>query len=142
MAYLPDEIPGPAPNDTDRTFWHYCQQRELRFQRCTSCHRFRHPPTPVCPRCRSFTSEWVLAPSTAEVFSFTIVHHPAHPAMKALVPYNIVVVDFPACDHVRLVSNLIDVPPQEIRIGMEVVLAWETAGNDMAVPRFRRKPSA
>jgi uncharacterized OB-fold protein len=59
--------------------------------------------------------------------------------MKALVPYNIVVVDFPTYDHVRLVSNLLDVLPQEIRIGMEVVLAWETAGNDMVVPRFRRK---
>jgi uncharacterized protein len=81
----------------------------------------------------------VRAPETGVVFSFTIVHHPAHPAIKAVVPYNIVVVDFPAYDHVRLVSNLIDVPPQEIRIGMEVVLAWETAGNDMVVPRFRRK---
>ena len=59
--------------------------------------------------------------------------------MKGVVPYNIVVVDFPEYDHVRLVSNLIDVPPQEIRIGMEVVLAWETAGNGLVVPRFRRK---
>jgi uncharacterized OB-fold protein len=59
--------------------------------------------------------------------------------MKAVVPYNIVVVDFPVYDHVRVVSNLIDVPPQEIRIGMEVVLAWEPAGNSLLVPRFRRK---
>jgi uncharacterized OB-fold protein len=80
-----------------------------------------------------------VAPETGVVFSFTIVHHPAHPAMKTVVPYNIVVVDFPAYDHVRLVSNLIDVLPQEIRIGMEVSLTWETAGNGMLVPRFIRK---
>jgi len=139
MAYLPNEVSGPVPNDADRMFWHYCQQHELRFQQCGSCRRFRHPPTPVCPYCRSFEIVWVRAPDTGAVFSFTIVHHPAHPAMKAVVPYNIVVVDFPACDHVRLVSNLIDVPPQEIRIGMEVMLAWETAGNGLLVPRFKRK---
>ena len=139
MAYLPNEIFGPVPNDADRMFWHYCQQHELRFQRCASCRRFRHPPSPVCPQCQSFNSEWVLAPETGVIFSFTIVHHPAHPAMKTVVPYNIVVVDFPACDHVRLVSNLIDVPSQEIRIGMDVVVTWETAGNAMVVPRFKRK---
>jgi len=37
------------------------------------------------------------------------------------------------------VSNLIDVPSHELRIGMEIVLTWETAGNEMVVPRFRRK---
>lgn len=141
MAYLPNEISGPLPNDADKMFWHYCQQRELRFQQCGSCRRFRHPPTPVCPHCQSFSNEWVVAPETGVVFSFTIVHHPAHPAMKAVVPYNIVVVDFPAYDHVRLVSNVIDVPTQEIRIGMEVAVTWETAGNGMLVPRFMRKTS-
>lgn len=139
MAYLPNEISGPVPNDADKMFWHYCQQRELRFQQCSPCRRFRHPPTPVCPYCRSFSNEWVVAPATGVVFSFTIVHHPAHPAMKAVVPYNIVVVDFPAYDHVRLVSNVIDVPTQDIRIGMEVAVTWETAGNGMLVPRFMRK---
>jgi hypothetical protein len=59
--------------------------------------------------------------------------------MKDVIPYNVAIVDFPECDHARLVSNVIDVAPTEIRIGMEVVLEWETAGNSMLVPRFRRK---
>lgn len=139
MAYLPEEIPGPQPTTEDQPFWDYCQQRELRFQRCAACRRFRHPPTPVCPHCHSFDSEWIAAPETGEVFSFSIVHHPAHPAMKGKLPYNLVVVDFPACDHARLVSNLIDVPPEEIRIGMPVTVVWETAGNGMLVPRFKKK---
>ena len=76
------------------------------------------------------------------VFSYTIVHHPLHPAVAAIVPYNVVVVDFPECGHVRLVSNVIDVMPKQIRIGMEVSLTWETTGNSMLVPRFRRKTIA
>jgi len=139
MAYLPDEIPGPRSTVDDQVFWDYCQQRELRFQRCAVCHRFRHPPAPVCPQCRSFESEWMRAPGTGVVFSFTIVHHPAHPAVSAVTPYNVVIVDFPECDHTRLVSNLIDATPEEIHIGLPVALVWETAGNGMIVPRFKRR---
>ena len=115
------------------------RRRELRFQRCAACHRFRHPPTPVCSQCRSFESEWVRAPEAGVVFSFTIVHHATHPAVSAVTPYNIVIVDFPACDHTRLVSNLIDATPEEIRIGMPVALVWETAGNGRVVPRFKKR---
>jgi len=139
MPYLPEAIPGPRPSILDQQFWDYCQQRELRFQRCEACRRFRHPPAPACPRCRSFESEWIPAPETGVVFSFSIVHHPAHPAIKEQLPYNIVIVDFPECDHARLVSNLIDATPEEIHIGMPVLLVWETAGNGLLIPRFKKK---
>ena len=139
MVYIPADIPGPNPSSIhDQTFWDYCQQRELRFQRCAACGRFRHPPAPACPACRAFESEWSLAPDTGVVFSFTIVHHPAHPSMKSVVPYNVAIVDFPDCDHARLVSNVIDAAPAEMQIGMEVSLTWETSGDDMLVPRFRK----
>jgi uncharacterized OB-fold protein len=138
MSYFPPEISGPQPSIDDQVFWNYCQQHELRFQRCANCKRFRHPPGPVCSACLSFEVEWILAPEVGTVFSFTIVHHPAHPAVATRLPYNVVVVDFPECDHVRLVSNVIDAAPDDIRIGMIVSLVWETAGNGLPVPRFRR----
>ena len=138
MAYLPNDVPGPRPRDHDKTFWEFCQQRELRFQRCLACHKFRHPPAPVCRYCRSCESEWVRAPETGEIFSFTVVHHPAHPAVASITPYNVIIVDFPEFDHVRLVSNLVDATPEEVQIGSRVSLVWETAGNGMIVPRFRR----
>jgi hypothetical protein len=80
----------------------------------------------------------VRAPETGIVFSFTIVHHAVHPAVSAVTPYNIVIVDFPECGHTRVVSNLIDVLPEEVRIGMPVVLVWETTGNGRIVPRFKK----
>jgi uncharacterized OB-fold protein len=82
--------------------------------------------------------EWVRAPETGVVFSFTIVHHPAHPAVAPSIPYNIVIVDFPECGHARLVSNLINAAPEEVRIGMNVALVWESAGNGLLVPRFKK----
>ena len=62
--------------------------------------------------------------------------------MKTVVPYNVAIVDFPECDHARLVSNVIDVAPEDVHIGMQVSLVWEPAGNDMLVPRFRKKSQA
>jgi len=139
MSYFPPEVSGPQPTVDDRVFWEYCQKHELRFQQCASCHRFRHPPGPVCSACRSFEIEWVTAPETGMVFSFTIVHHPAHPAVASMTPYNIAIIDFPDCDHVRLVSNVVDVTPDELHIGMSVSLVWETSSTGIPLPRFKRK---
>ena len=81
----------------------------------------------------------MVAPDTGIVFSFTVVRHPAHLSMKSIVPYNVAIVDFLEYSHVRLVSNVIDATPKEIQIGMAVSLVWETSGDDMLVPRFRKK---
>ncbi len=139
MSYFLEQIAGPQPGVDDQAFWNYCCQHELRFQRCAKCHRFRHPPGPLCSACRSFELEWIRAPETGVVFSFTIVHHSAHPAVAAVIPYNIVVVDFPECGHARLVSNVVDATAEEIHIGMKVSLVWETSSTGIPLPRFKRK---
>ena len=138
MAYLPDDLPGPEPTIDDRPFWDACRMRELRFQRCTDCGRFRHPPAPVCARCGSRRSDWVRAADEAELFSFTVVHHAADDAVAASVPYNVAIVLFPSFDGVRLVSNVVDCAADELRIGMRLSLVWEVAGNGVPLPRFRR----
>lgn len=138
MSYFPRGTPGPEPAIDDAAFWEWCAKGELRFQRCAGCGRFRLPPMPACSHCRSFEFEWVRAPETGEVFSFTVVHHAAHRAIGPALPYNIAIVAFPECDGVRLVSNVMDAAPGELEIGMRVGLAWDTAGNGRTVPRFKK----
>lgn len=138
MSYLPDGIPGPEPTFDDTPFWDFCEKEELRFQRCGDCGRHRMPPSPFCPHCQSQAVEWVPAPEAAELFSFTVVHHPAHPEIKVALPYNVAIVIFPDCDDVRLISNVVDAAPGEMAIGMPLRLTWETAGNGRKVPRFRK----
>jgi len=38
---------------------------------------------------------------------------------------------------VRIISNLVDVDPEAVSIGMPVELVWEDMSADLAVPRFR-----
>src|SRR5207245_4857869 len=43
------------------SYWAAARARELRFQRCTGCRRWRHPPGPMCPHCLSMESECARA---------------------------------------------------------------------------------
>ena len=38
---------------------------------------------------------------------------------------------------VRIISNLVDVNPDELEIGLPVELVWEDMSADLAIPRFR-----
>lgn len=150
MAYFPADMPEPAPTPDDAAFWAHCAEQRLRFQCCARCELPRHPPTPLCSRCGCAQSQWVAAPELATIFTFTVVHHASHPAVAGRLPYVVAVVEFPALAPVRLVTNVTDVDPAEVRIGMPVQLWWDrlAAGdasnandaNDarpMFLPRFR-----
>ena len=136
MSYLPDGMPVPEPGPDDFPFWEACGRRELRIQQCGNCGHFRHPPGPICPVCRSFEVLWTLVPGTGEVFSFTIARHPVHPSQKGHMPYNVVAVLLDGAGDVRLVSNLMEVDPDEIAIGMRVKLAWDEIEGGRFLPRF------
>jgi hypothetical protein len=141
MAYLPDGTPTPEANPDDRPFWEACARRELRIQRCASCGRHRHPPMPRCPACRSREVEWHRVSGEGEVFSYTIVHHAVHPALRSAVPFNVVVVLLDGTGDVRLVSNVIDAKPEELVVGLRVSLVWDAIPGG-ALPRFRKAPSS
>jgi uncharacterized OB-fold protein len=46
--------PLPRGEDHNGEFYQYCKQHELRFQRCSTCHAWRHMPRECCPACGSF----------------------------------------------------------------------------------------
>ncbi|WP_340151337.1 Zn-ribbon domain-containing OB-fold protein [uncultured Sneathiella sp.] len=138
MHYMPEAVPGPTPSVDDAAYWENCTQKKLTFQRCGSCKTFRHPPGPFCPHCQSDQIEWVEAPEEGELFSYTVIHHPAHPAVRERVPYNVALVGFPTMGGVRIVSNVIDAEPDELQIGMKLKLIWGQAGNGQTIPLFTK----
>ena len=137
MIYLPAETPFPEPAPWERQFWTFCGQRSLRFQSCAQCAVMRHPPMPVCAYCQSLDAEWREASDDAELFTFTIVHHPNHPALIESAPYNVALVIFPGMQGVRLVSNIVDCHGDDLRIGMELSLVWQEPAPGQVLPRFR-----
>lgn len=137
MAIFPAGMPAPQPNFDDRGFWESCNEKRLRFQCCAQCATARHPPTPVCARCRSLEQAWKETAGRGTVYSYTVIHHASHEAVKPNLPYVVAVVEFDDVPGVRLVTNVTDVPPRDVRIGMRVELWWDRIGDASFLPRCR-----
>lgn len=125
--------PTPVVTDDNEGWWEAATDSRLVIQRCTSCWTLHHPPRPMCPACHSLELEWIDAAGTGTVYSYTLLHHPQHPAFDYPVPAVLVELD----EGVRILSNMVGVDPHAIAIGMRVEAAFEAAGDDLAVPVFR-----
>jgi uncharacterized OB-fold protein len=139
MSMFPADMPRPEPDMDDKDFWASCADGKLCFQGCAECGKLRHPPTPICWNCHSVEVNWVEAPAEAELYTYNVVHHPSHPAVTEAVPYIGALVDFPSLPGVRLVTNLVDVDPADVSIGMPVTLVWDDIGDGMNIYRFTPK---
>lgn len=125
--------PRPAIN-LDNQFWFdAAKEHRLVIQRCASCHELRHPVGPECPHCQSFEWDTVEASGRATLYSFTVAHHPRHPAFD--YPLVIAVVELE--EGTRLITNLAGISPDEARIGMALELEWCDADPDLTLPVFR-----
>lgn len=137
MSYFSNSIPRPEPDMDDAAFWAHCAQRRLRFQACGACGTPRHPPQPICPQCRSLDQRWIGVSGVARIYTYTVIHHASHEAVESRLPYVVAVVEFPDLPGVRLISNVTDVEPAEVHIGMPLMLWWDEIGDSMFIPRFR-----
>ena len=129
--------PAPILTDDNAVFWEGAREHRLVAQRCASCGRLRHPPRPMCPRCRSLEVEIVELSGRGTVYSFSIIHYPPTPFFD--YPVLAVLVDLD--EGIRLVSNLVDVDPASITgtslVGARVAVDWVAAAVDAEVPVFR-----
>ena len=139
--WFPDEMPMPAANAHTMGWWEAAAAHRLVVQRCTECGRMRHPPGPVCPRCRSVASEWSAVAGTGTVYTYTVVRQAFIASLRDKIPYVVIAVELDGTDGVRMVSNLVDAEPEEVVVGMPVEVVWEDMGPELAIPRFRPDPT-
>jgi len=137
MAYFSASMPAPQPNQDDAAFWQACSERRLCFQACAACGAVRHPPLPVCPRCQSMETAWRETAGQGNIYTYTIIHHASHDAVKGKLPYVVAVVEFADVPGVRLVTNITGIEPSHVLIGMPVAMWWDEIGGGMSLPRFR-----
>jgi uncharacterized OB-fold protein len=95
----------------------------------------RHYPRPLCDACHSFAVDWVEASGEATVHSWTVAHHPFHPAFRPELPYTLVTADLP--EGVRLLAQLWGAGPEALRIGLPLRIGFEENGEGPTLPVFR-----
>ena len=127
--------PLPEPTRDSQPYWEGLRESRLLLQTCSECNVIRHYPRPMCSQCHSMKSEWTEASGTGQVHSWTITHHPFHPAFKESVPYVLVTVDLD--EGVRMQSRFRGVEPTDLRIGLAVEVAFEAVTEEVTLPFFR-----
>jgi uncharacterized OB-fold protein len=140
--YLPSEL-GQSVGLDALTKGHFdlAKQGVFSVQQCGTCGNLQHPPRVICAACMSSDVSWVETDGRGTVFSYTIVHHGVGP-LRPHLPYNVVLVQLTTAPSVRVVGNVVDVPPEEIQIGLSVVPTFEAITPDLTITNFRRDQSA
>ena len=138
MEYIPG-IPLLRPYvDLDNEgFWKAAREHKLVFQRCKYCGLFVNRPRPMCPRCLSTEKEWVESEGKGIVYSWVnfVYANAAYPGIQ--VPYTVVVVEM--VEGVRIVSNLYDVKPEDVYVGMPVEVVFDDVADDLTLPKFKKR---
>jgi uncharacterized OB-fold protein len=125
--------PRPAMNEDNRFFFEGVDRGELLIHSCTNCGRDQHPPLPMCPSCGGL--DWTERPVAGEgtVYTFTVTNHPPFPGFES--PFVVALVEL-SCG-ARLVTNLIDVDPADVSVGMPVEVVYEKVDDELTLPLFR-----
>ena len=133
---MPADITGLQPDVWTAPFWEAALEHRLVAQQCTACSEFRMPPAPFCWNCQSQDAQWVDLPGTGSVFTFNVTRQALIPQLKDYVPYVVAVIDLDGAPGARFVSTLVDVDPEEVRIGARVRVFWDDVHERTTIPRF------
>lgn len=133
----PAARPTPRPDPVTAPFWEGCARGELRIQACADCGARWLPGSVVCPRCWSQAVQWAPASGDGTVVSYAVYRRAYHEAFRPLLPYVVAVVEL--VEGPRLVSTIVGVPPEAVRVGLAVRVEFETV-EGAVLPVFRPVP--
>ncbi|MCV7343240.1 Zn-ribbon domain-containing OB-fold protein [Mycolicibacterium rhodesiae] len=133
---------APSPTPESEAFWTGGRDGNLLISRCHACGHFFHPPGPACWRCRSTDVAPEKVSGRATVAAFSVDRQPWIPGFEP--PYIVAIVEIAEDSGVRLITNVVDVEPADMSIGLEVEVFFEewtalSGGDDTRVwiPLFR-----
>ncbi|WP_190083102.1 bifunctional MaoC family dehydratase N-terminal/OB-fold nucleic acid binding domain-containing protein [Streptomyces longisporoflavus] len=125
--------PRPVINRDNAGFWEGVARHQLLVQRCGGCRALRFPWLPGCNACGSLEWDTVEASGEGTVYSYVVMHHPPFPAFDP--PYAVGLVEL--AEGVRMVSNVVGVPGDKVRIGQPVRLEFRQVDAELELPVFR-----
>ena len=124
MSYQrPDLRLAPSPTPESQAFWTGGREGNLLISRCRACGHFFHPPGPACWRCRSTDVGPEKVSGRGTIAAFSVDRQPWIPGFEP--PYIVAMVEIAEEPGVRLISNVVDVEPADMRIGLEVDAFFE-----------------
>ncbi len=123
----------PRVTPLNEHFWRGGADGELRFLRCQDDGTYVHPPAPICPECLGKNVSPEAVSGRATVLTYTLNHQQWVPASDH--PYCIAIVELEEQPGLRLMTNVVNCPAEDVRIGMAVKVLFE-AHEDVFIPVF------
>lgn len=127
--------PAPIPDHVTGEFWEAAKQHGLLIQRCQDCGANQFFPQSSCRKCLSDRMEWLEASGKGVIYTYTIVHRPPTQTFDEDVPYTVALVELE--EGVRMMSTIIGIKPQDVRVNMPVEIVFEEISTTISLPRFR-----
>ena len=132
MSALP--TPEPVANLETEPFWDAVADGCLVLPRCDSCGTVVWYPRRFCPVCHTAGVTWREASGRGTVYSFTVVRK-APGAWSGAAPYVIAYVELE--EGPRILTNVVDVDPAAVEVGMPVEATFVPTPDGQAIFRFR-----
>lgn len=126
--YLPVIYPEEMP------YWEAARAHKLVLQQCDSCGKVRFPIGGICPACLSGEFTWTPMSGRGVVHNYVVYHKPWSDYLKTKVPYAVVQVELE--EGPRLTTNLLGLPADQVRIGLEVDVAFEDVTDTITLVQF------
>lgn len=130
----PRPVPKPNVYVSTEPFWEGARNGKLVLQYCKDTGRFQHYPRPVSMYTGSRNLEWREVSGRGEIYACTTVRVSGL-GLEGRVPLNVATVELD--EKVRIIANILDNSPEEIKIGARVVLAWDRLDEKTPYPAFR-----
>jgi uncharacterized OB-fold protein len=117
---MPHIATEPAPS-AERHYFEQLAQGRFLIPQCQACARHHFYPRVVCPHCGADTLRWTEPSGLGEVYSTTVVRSKAG-------DYTVCLVDL--AEGPRLMSRVVDMPAEAVRIGLPVRARIDTVDGE------------
>ena len=124
-TYTGPPPPFPLMDALTEPFWQGASEGKLMIQRCQKCGFYVHPPRPVCRDCLSMELAPEQVSGRGELYTWVIVEQAFQPFFADKLPYVWALVELVEQPGLRVVTNVIDCPHEDLRLEGLVALVLD-----------------
>ena len=129
-------IPLPEPTPVSAPYWRALAQHRIEIQYSPSSGRYVFYPRTLAPGTLADDLEWREIDGAGTLFTYTVAERPTGPPWADALPQLLAVVEWDVGP--RVSTELVDVEPDDIRIGMRVAPVFhDVPGTGITLLRYR-----
>ena len=128
--------PLPEFRPETKPYWEAAKNHELVIPRSKTTGEYFFYPRAISPG-EDMTEdiEWAKASGKAKVWTYSIHHMGPSKAYKGDPPYVVALVE--TDEGVKMMTNIVDVDPNDVTVGMEVEVVFDDVTDEVTLPKFK-----